>query len=118
MSAAPTPERPDALSDDPELRAVIAAKARDAREAADSTVLLGELRSRREAVGGSATLPASDPLLDSRILDEARRRSTQLSSAGSTTRRTQAEGQGIPWWVWLAWIAALAATIAAWRYLE
>ncbi len=86
-------------------------------EQRDTRVLLDALAERRARVGGAADLPA-DPALSERILAEARTRSAQISGAGQhTTGRFAPKAQPIPWWLWLAWLAAIAGAVVAWKML-
>lgn len=88
-------------------------------ERQESKVLMEALTARKAALGAEAQLPADDHALKERILGEARRRSEQISasrnlvaSSGSTP-----QAEGVPWWIWVAWAIALAATFAAFRFL-
>ncbi len=92
----------------------------DADERA-SALIRDALHARRDHLSGSAQLPAEDRQLSERILGEARRRSAEITAAGpgpgpSSSRRSSAT-ERVPWWLWLGWIAAIAAVALAFRYL-
>ncbi len=105
---------PESLDD------TIAREARDPQEAKDSKLILAALVARRNELGAAAQIP-NDPKLSEQILAEARTRSTELHrdqtiGAAVSNRAAVAEGHGIPWWLWLAWIGAIAAAVTAFKY--
>lgn len=89
-------------------------------ERTESKLLMEALAARKDALGGSAQLPAEDRALSERILGEAKRRSEQLSASRNpaASSRTLAQGERIPVWLYLAWAVAIGATVAAWWWLK
>ena len=77
-----------------------------------SQIMIDALRTHRAAASGAAGVPDQDPQLSSKIMAEARSRSQEIR-AGAAKR----EDRPIPWWLWLAWIGAVALFAAAWYYL-
>ncbi len=83
-------------------------------DARDSRLLAQALRTRKDAVGGTAALP-DDPALSDKILAQARVRSAQLSASQQPSSHAVAQGRPIPWWLWLAWLLAIVAAVLALR---
>ena len=105
---------------DRELEETIDRESRNEREKADSRTLLRTLEERRGQLGGATAIPADDATLTERILHEARSRSEQLRRERSglpLSGRHEPPSAGIPWWLVALWVAAIAAVIAAWRWL-
>lgn len=75
----------------------------------DSQVLVGALRAHRDAASGSAAVPPEDRQRTAELMAEARHRSQEIRDGAA--RRTS---RPIPWWLWLAWAAAIALFAAAW----
>jgi hypothetical protein len=97
---------------DPRTSEIVAGLADAAPTEADreaSRVMVHALRAHKDRVGGIAHVPETDPQLSSKILNEAQQRSRQIISQ----RQTPVE-RPIPWWLWLAWIAAIAGVALAW----
>ena len=88
-------------------------------ERQESKVLMDALAARKAELGADAQLPPTDHALSERILGEARRRSEQISASRNpvVSSGTSAQAEKVPLWIWLAWIVALAATAAAFRFL-
>jgi len=79
----------------------------------DSQIMVDALRAHRDSASGTAAVPLSDPKLDAQVLGEARTRSQEIRQAAA--KRVE---RPIPWWLWLAWIAAIALFIAGWMWLK
>ncbi len=97
-----------------EFYATVDRETADERERQSSKVLYEALKGRRDDVGGASRLPADDRQLSETILAEARKRSAQISAG--TRRSTQVlatPARPIPGWLILAWLAAIAAVVAA-----
>ncbi len=105
-----------AASSDEELFKVIDAEAADPREGTDSRILYRALRERRDRLGAESDLPR-DSALSEKILAEARSRSAQISASRKVSGPVAAVTPGIPWWLWGAWIVAIAGVVAAFKYL-
>ena len=88
-------------------------------ERQESKVLMEALNARKAALGADAQLPPEDRALTERILGEARRRSEQISASRNpaASSGTTAQAEGVPWWIWVAWVVAIAATVVAFRFL-
>ena len=88
-------------------------------ERQESKVLMEALTARKAELGADAQLPSEDRALTERILGEARRRSEQISASRNpvASSSTTVQAEGVPWWIWVAWGVALAATFAAFRFL-
>jgi hypothetical protein len=84
-----------------------------------SQVLMDALAARKEALGGAAQLPPEDRALSERILGEARRRSEQISASRNpaASSQTLAQQERIPWWILVAWILAIIATVIAFKLM-
>lgn len=78
----------------------------------DSRILVEALRTHRDVASGAAAVPEQDAQLSSRIMAEARSRSQEIREAAA--RRVE---RPIPWWLWLAWLAAIGLFAAAWIWL-
>lgn len=78
-----------------------------------SRVIVDALRAHAGAASGAAAVPERDPQRSSALMAEARTRSQEirLSAAARPADRP------IPWWLWLAWLAAIALFAAAWTWL-
>ncbi len=101
-----------------EIGAAIDSGAHDAGERKDSRLIYQALRDRKDALGAEAAIPAEDKSLTERILAEARTRSAEISATrGGSGHRAQPSSRAIPWWMILAWLAAIAAVAAAFKYL-
>lgn len=77
-----------------------------------SQVMVDALRAHKERASGLSAVPLDDPQLSSQIMAEARTRSQEIRSAAA--RR---DDKPIPWWLWLAWLAAIALFAAGWFWL-
>lgn len=92
--------------------------AQDDRERQDSRILLDTLSARRAEIGGEAVIP-EDKQLTERILEAAKKRSTELSGARTGSVRTvTSQGKPISWWLWIAWPLAIAAVAATFWILH
>jgi hypothetical protein len=102
-----------------ELYAVMDREAKDEAERHDSKILYDALQARRGLLGGATEIPTDDRKLSEQILAKAQKRSAELSDtlAQTTTQTSPAASSPIPWWLWLAWIIAIAGAIAAYMYL-
>ncbi len=90
----------------------------DDRERQESRIILQALQARCGVIGGEAVIP-DDPKLTDRILNEARKLSAEISGSRVASVRTEASGgRAIPWWLWLAWPAAIVAVAAAFWWLH
>ena len=98
---------------------VVDREAKDDSERRESRVLIDALRSRREQLSGSSQIPARDTKLSEQILGEARKRSAQISASrqASISQALTPPTKPIPWWLWLAWVLAIAGVVAAFRFL-
>ncbi len=98
---------------------VVDREAKDDTERRESRVLIDALRSRREQLGGSSQIPARDSKLSEQILGEARKRSAQISASrqASISQALTPPIKPIPWWLWLAWLLAIAGVVTAFRFL-
>lgn len=92
--------------------------ARDERERQESRIILDALQSRRGAIGGEAAVP-DDQQLSARILGAAQKISAEISGSQVASVRVPVDcGKAIPWWLWLAWPAAIAAVALAFWWLH
>ncbi|MBA3710469.1 MAG: hypothetical protein H0W83_16820 [Planctomycetes bacterium] len=105
-----------AAPSDEELFKVIDAEAANPREGTDSRLIYRALSERRDRLGAASDLP-QDKALSEKILAEARSRSAQISASRKVSGPVAVVTPGIPWWLWLGWIVAIAAVVAAFRYL-
>ncbi len=90
----------------------------DPREAEDSKALYGLLAERKNEVGGGSAIPDDDQRLSHQIRSDAAKRSREVSALrqmASSNRFAADPGRPIPLWLWLAWVVAIAAVIAAWQ---
>ena len=78
-----------------------------------SQIMVEALRAHRDKASGLAAVPPTDPQLSSKIMAEARSRSQEIRNAAA--KRVE---KPIPWWLWLAWIAAIALFAAGWLWLK
>jgi len=78
-----------------------------------SQVMVEALRAHRDTASGLAAVPQDDPQLSSKIMAEARSRSQEIRHAAA--KRVE---RPIPWWLWLAWIAAIGLFAAGWFWLK
>jgi hypothetical protein len=97
---------------------VVDREARNDAERHESRVLFDALERRRSEVGGVAQIPARDEKLSEKILTEAKKRSVQITASrqASVSQALQTPSQPIPWWLWLAWLVAIAAVVAAFSF--
>jgi hypothetical protein len=72
---------------------------------------LDALRAHRDKASGSASVPLHDEQLSSKLMAEARSRSQEIRDASS--KRVD---KPVPWWLWLAWLAAIALFVAGWYW--
>ncbi len=101
-----------------EIGAAIDSGTHDDAERKDSRLIYQALRDRKDALGAEAAIPAEDKSLTERILTEARTRSAEISATrGGSGHRAQPLSRAIPWWMLLAWLAAIAAVLAGYHYL-
>jgi hypothetical protein len=111
------PDFPMAEADKEETYSAIDAEAKDPAERKDSRLLYDALRERRDQIKTETSLP-EDRALSEKILAEARTRSAQISaSRGGTSHRIPAASAGIPWWIWVGWVIAIAGVVVAVKYL-
>jgi len=78
-----------------------------------SQIMVDALRAHRSTASGAAGVPIEDPHLSSKIMAEARSRSQEIK-AGAAKRIERP----IPWWLWLAWLAAIGLFVAGWFWLR
>ena len=78
-----------------------------------SQIMVDALRAHRETASGSASVPLDDQQLSSKLMAEARSRSQEIRDASA--KRVE---KPIPWWLWLAWLAAIALFAAGWFWLK
>jgi hypothetical protein len=90
-----------------------------AEEQRDSQILMTALAQRKELLGATSQLPAEDRALSERILGEARRRSEQISASRNPAASTHSPKapEGIPVWIYVAWVVAIVGSVLAFRYL-
>ncbi len=107
------------MSSREDLYSVVDRESKDDAERRESRVLVDALRSRRDQLDGASQIPARDPKLSEQILGEARKRSAQISASrqASISQALNAAAKPIPWWLWLAWILAVAAVVSAFSFL-
>ncbi|MBN8524975.1 MAG: hypothetical protein J0M02_06555 [Planctomycetes bacterium] len=101
---------------DPRSKEIVDGLAEAAPTEADrraSQVMVDALRAHREQASGSAAVPLSDPQLSSKVMAEARSRSQEIRDAAAQRRE-----QPVPWWLWLAWLAAIGLFAAGWFWLR
>ena len=91
--------------------------ARDEAERRESRVLLDALTQRRTLLGGESTVP-DDRKLSETILAAAQKRSAQIRASQISTTRLETSNAAIPWWLKLAWVAAIVGVVAAFWYLR
>lgn len=88
-------------------------------EKRDSRILYQALSRNRDALGGQAAVPADDRNLSEKILAEARSRSAEIAATQrKASARHAVSGAPIPWWLWAAWILAIAGLVAAFWYFR
>ena len=102
-----------------DLYAVVDKEAKDDAERRESRVLVDALRTRRDQIDGASQIPAKDVKLSEQILGEARKRSAQISASrqASISQALTPPAKPIPWWLWLAWILAIAGVVSAFSFL-
>ena len=102
-----------------DLYATVDQEAKDDAERRESRVLVDALRTRRDQLDGASQIPAKDAKLSEQILGEARKRSAQISASrqASISQALHPPSKPIPWWLWLAWILAIAAVVVAFSFL-
>lgn len=101
---------------DPRSKEIVDGLAEAAPTEADrraSQVMVDALRAHREHASGAAGVPLTDAQLSSKIMAEARSRSQEIRDAAGARRE-----QPVPWWLWLAWIGAVALFAAGWFWLR
>lgn len=79
-----------------------------------SQVMVDALRQHRGRVSGAAAVPEHDRTLSSKIMAEARSRSQEIRQAATP----KPHDRPIPWWLWLAWIAAAGLLVFLWFWLK
>jgi hypothetical protein len=102
---------------DPRTREIVEGLGEAAASEADrnaSAQIVDALRAHREAVGGIAAVPREDAKLSTAIMAEARSRSQEIRDAAA---KRPAADRPIPWWLWLAWLAAIGLFAAGWFWL-
>ena len=100
-----------------EFFATIDSETTDPVERQESRTLYRALHERKDELKAESALPL-DPALSEKILSDARTRSAQISaSRGGTGHQAQARSAGIPLWMYLAWVVAIAAVILAIKFL-
>jgi hypothetical protein len=101
-----------------DIYSVVDKEAKDDAERRESRVLVDALRSRRDQLDGASQIPAKDPKLSEQILGEARKRSAQISASrqASISQALNPPSKPIPWWLWLAWILAIAGVVSAFSF--
>ena len=95
-------------------------EAKDDAERRESRVLYEALRARKDQIDGINQIPAKNDKLSEQILGEARKRSAEISGVArqpSPSQAIQIATRPIPWWLWLAWVVAIAGAIAAFKFL-
>lgn len=98
--------------------AIAEREAVDDRERRDSKLLYDALAARRDELGGQGRIPRDDQRLSATILNEARQRSAEISGAAHRAGApTDPRPRGVPGWLILAWIVAIVAIAAAYRWL-
>jgi hypothetical protein len=102
-----------------DLFAVVDREAKDDAERRESRVLYEALRTRKDQIGAVTQIPAKDEKLSEQILAEARSRSAEISAARhrSGSQAVEAASKPIPWWLWLAWLLAIAGVIVAFKFI-
>lgn len=115
----PVPPRTTDMASRDDLYAVVDKESKDDAERRESRVLVDALRNRREQIDGASQIPAKDAKLSEQILGEARKRSAQISASrqASISQALNPPSRPIPWWLWLAWILAIAGVVVAFMYL-
>jgi len=78
-----------------------------------SQIMVEALRAHRDSASGAAAVPLEDAQLSSKIMAEARSRSQEIRDASA--KRVE---KPIPWWLWLAWLAAIGLFVAGWFWLS
>lgn len=79
-----------------------------------SQVMVDALRAHRGRVSGAAAVPEHDQQLSSKIMAEARTRSQEIRQAAAA----KPADRPIPWWLWLAWLAAAGGLAFLWFWLK
>ena len=107
------------MSSREDLYSVVDREAKDDAERHESRVLVDALRNRRDQIDGASQIPAKDAKLSEQILGEARKRSAQISASrqASISQALTPPAKPIPWWLWLAWILAIAGVVTAFSFL-
>ena len=112
---------PTAMAKSPDdIYAVDDREAKDDAERRESRVLYEALRARKDQIDGINQIPAKNDKLSEQILGEARKRSAEISGVArqpSPSQAIQIATRPIPWWLWLAWVVAIAGAIAAFKFL-
>ncbi len=79
-----------------------------------SQVMVDALRAHRGRLAGEAAIPEHDRVLSSKIMAEARTRSQEIRQVASA----RPADRPIPWWLWLAWLAAAGGLVFLWFWLK
>lgn len=79
-----------------------------------SQVMVDALRAHRSQLSGAAAVPEHDRQLSSKIMAEAQTRSQQIRQAATA----KPHDRPIPWWLWLAWLAAAGVLVFLWFRLK
>ena len=108
------------MANSEDIYATVDSEAKDDAERRESRVLLDALTSRRDQLGGVAQIPAHDQKLSEQILAEAKKRSAQISASRqqSVSQSLQPPTRPIPWWLWVAWIVAVAGVVIAFSFID
>jgi hypothetical protein len=103
-----------------ELLKVVDREAKDEVERRESRVLYEALRTRKDQIGAVTQIPARDEKLSEQILNQARSRSAEISATRqrSGSQAVEAASKPIPWWLYLAWLVAIAGVIAAFKLVS
>lgn len=103
-----------------DIYSVVDQQAKDDAERRESRALVDALHTRRDHISGASQIPAKDAKLSEQILGEARKRSAQISASrqASISQALTPPAKPIPWWLWLAWVLAIAGVVLAFSYLQ
>jgi hypothetical protein len=86
-------------------------------EAKSTQKLVAALREHRHEISGESRIPREDKAFSETVRREAARRSAEISGYHPSTGRIASakSGKPVPWWLFVAWGAAIAA--AVWIFL-
>jgi hypothetical protein len=103
-----------------ELLKVVDREAKDEAERRESRVLYEALRTRKDQIGAVTHIPARDEKLSEQILNQARSRSAEISATRqrSGSQAVEAASKPIPWWLYLAWLVAIAGVVTAFKLMS